>query len=73
MRLGYIPIYTYKNDGILFYKDNEQVIECPKCDEPRYKTKNKKKKKKKEDILKDFEVFSIDSKTSKIIYVHKDS
>ena len=69
MGLGYIPIHAYKNDCILFYKDNEQATECPKCGEPRYKTDNRKAKK----IPQDFEIFFIDSKTSKVIYVYKDS
>ena len=44
LRLGYIPIHACKNDCMLFYKDNEQAIECSKCSEPRYKIDNKKEK-----------------------------
>ena len=45
LRHGYISIHVYKNDYILFYKDNEQITECPKYSEPRYKTDNRKEKK----------------------------
>ena len=45
LRLGYIPIHAYKNDYILFYKDNKQATEYPKYDEPRYKIDNRKVKK----------------------------
>ena len=45
LRLDYIPMHAYKNDYILFYKDNEQATECPKYDEPSYKIDNKKEKK----------------------------
>ena len=34
LKLGYIPIHACKNDCILFYKDNEQAIECPKYGKP---------------------------------------
>ena len=49
--LGYIPIYACKNNCILFYKDNEQTTECPKCGEPRYKIDNRKRKKIPQKIL----------------------
>ena len=68
LKLGYIPIHACKNDYILFHKDNKQATEYPKYGEPRYKTDNRK-----EDTSKDFEIFFIDSKTSKVVYVHKDS
>ena len=70
LELDYIPIYAYKNDCILFYKDNEHATECPKYSEFRYKIDNRKGKK---IPKKNFKVFSIDSKTSKVVYVHQDS
>jgi Transposase family tnp2/Domain of unknown function (DUF4218)/Transposase-associated domain len=43
--LGYLPIHACKNDCILFYKENEQATECPKCGESRYKMDTMKRKK----------------------------
>ena len=54
MRLGYIPIHACKNNCILFYKDNEQTIECLKCSESRYKIDNRKRKKISQKILRYF-------------------
>ena len=51
---GYISIHAYKNDCILFYKNNKQIIEYPKYGEPRYKTDNKKEKKIPQKILRYF-------------------
>ena len=54
MGLGYTPIHAYKNECILFYKDNEQATKYPKCDEPRYKIDIRKAKKIPQKILRYF-------------------
>ena len=54
IELGYTPIPVCKNDCILFYKDNEQVTECPNYGEPRYKIDNKKGKNIPQKILRYF-------------------
>lgn len=43
--LSYTPIHACKNDCTLFYKENEEAIECPECGEPRYKTDTRREKK----------------------------
>ncbi|KAF7153268.1 hypothetical protein RHSIM_Rhsim01G0074900 [Rhododendron simsii] len=35
--LGYVPIHACINDCALFWKENENLENCPKCNEPRYK------------------------------------
>ena len=76
MGLDYIPIYVCKNDYILFYKDNEQAIKCPKYGEPRYKTDNRKAKKIPQKILRYFSLIPrlqrlyISTKTAKEMRWH---
>ena len=49
-----VQLHAYKNDGILFYKDNEQTTEYLKYNELRYKTDNRKGKKISQKILRYF-------------------
>ncbi|XP_058202761.1 uncharacterized protein LOC131317207 [Rhododendron vialii] len=35
--LGYVPIHACINDCALFWKENANMENCPKCNEPRYK------------------------------------
>lgn len=38
--LGYVPIHACINDCALFLKENANLENCPKCNEPRYKVSN---------------------------------
>ena len=58
MRFDYIPIHVYKNNCILFYKDNEQKTEYPKCGEPRYKIDNRERKKIPQKVLRYFSLIT---------------
>eukprot|EP00268_Persea_americana_P051370 TRINITY_DN5675_c0_g1_i15.p1 TRINITY_DN5675_c0_g1~~TRINITY_DN5675_c0_g1_i15.p1 ORF type:complete len:218 (+),score=24.45 TRINITY_DN5675_c0_g1_i15:403-1056(+) len=42
--LGYEHIDSYKNDYILFWKENAHLEKCTECGEPRYKVNNGKGK-----------------------------
>ena len=52
--LGYVPIHACKNDYVLFWKEYEIREECPECNEPRYKYKERKSKKIPQKVLRYF-------------------
>ncbi|XP_028077760.1 uncharacterized protein LOC114279671 [Camellia sinensis] len=52
--LGYVPIYACRYDCALFWKENANLHNCPKCKEPRYKLDNEKDKKIPHKILRYF-------------------
>ncbi|XP_026452340.1 uncharacterized protein LOC113352780 [Papaver somniferum] len=43
--LGYTVIHACRYDCVLFWKENENLVKCPNCDEPRYKVVEEKGKK----------------------------
>ncbi|XP_028085670.1 uncharacterized protein LOC114286676 [Camellia sinensis] len=52
--LGYIPIQACRYDCALFWKENANLDNCPKCKEPRYKLDDGKGKKIPQKILRYF-------------------